>query len=130
MVARMSVAAAAIAALSLSALPLLAGGETRTTPKQDRLPAPADVAERVIPAQADASVNLCGKRDSMVADLARQFQEAPLATGMVDEKAVLEIFVSASGSWTILATGTDGMSCVLAVGEGFEPSRSVAGRDA
>ncbi len=32
----------------------------------------------------------------------------------------MEIFVSPAGTWTILATGTDGLSCVLAVGEGFD----------
>lgn len=125
-------AAAAVAAtISLSALSFVTAGETEQTFKQDRLPQPSAVSERLqaspIPPQAgptppQAGLSLCGERDAMVADLAEQFHEAPLATGMVDEKAVLEIFVSAAGSWTILATGTDGKSCVMAVGEGFEPS--------
>ena len=50
-----------------------------------------------------------------------------LATGLVDENAMMEIFVSPSGTWTILATGTDGVSCVLAVGEGFEANTQIAG---
>ncbi|MFN3547412.1 MAG: hypothetical protein ACK4U0_07960 [Mesorhizobium sp.] len=67
-----------------------------------------------------SSVNLCGDRNQMVRDLDREFHEQPLATGLVDKDAVMEIFVSPGGTWTILATGTDGLSCVMAVGEGFD----------
>lgn len=113
------IAATAIAAtVSLSALSFVIAGEPDR--KQDRLPQPAQVSEQLV--QTQAGLSLCGERQSMVSDLAEQFHEAPLATGLVDENAVLEIFVSARGSWTILATGTDGQSCVMAVGEGFEPS--------
>lgn len=70
-----------------------------------------------------SSLNLCGDRNQMVRDLDREFREQPLASGLVDKDAVMEIFVSAGGTWTILATGTDGLSCVMAVGEGFDTSK-------
>lgn len=74
------------------------------------------------PAPATTSLNLCGERDQMVRDLGREFREQPIASGLVDKDAVMEIFVSPGGTWTILATGTDGLSCVMAVGEGFDTS--------
>lgn len=117
------VAAAAIAAtISLSALSYVVAGEPDRATKQDRIPQPSAISERLVQAEPQTGLSLCGEREAMVSDLAEQFHESPLATGLVDEKAVLEIFVSAAGSWTILATGTDGQSCVMAVGEGFEPS--------
>lgn len=73
-------------------------------------------------APAPSGANLCGDRNQMVRDLDREFHEQPLATGLVDKDAVMEIFVSPGGTWTILATGTDGLSCVMAVGEGFDTS--------
>ena len=75
----------------------------------------------------EAAFPACGDRESVVADLAAQFHEAPLAQGMIDEKALMEMFVSDEGTWTILATGTDGMTCVIAVGEGFQPMPKVIG---
>lgn len=63
---------------------------------------------------------LCAQRDRLVRDLAQLFDETPLAVGQVDNQAVVEIFASGSGSWTILATGTDGVSCIVTAGEGFD----------
>jgi hypothetical protein len=56
----------------------------------------------------------------MVKSLSDKFKENPAALGQIDGSAVVEIFVSDNGTWTILATGTDGKSCVLSAGEGFE----------
>lgn len=126
--AHVRLATAAIAAtLSLSALSFVIAGEPDRAAKQDRLPQPSAISERSPQERPQSSISLCGERDAMVTDLAEQFHESPLATGLVDESAVLEIFVSAAGSWTILATGTDGKSCVMAVGEGFEPAMPAPG---
>lgn len=73
---------------------------------------------------------MCGDRGQMVADLEQQFSEQPMAVGQVDSNAVVEIFVSETGSWTIIATGTDGVSCVVSAGEGFESTTLVRGVDA
>jgi hypothetical protein len=72
----------------------------------------------------------CGDRATMVGKLAEEFRENPMAVGMVDQSAVLEIFVSDEGTWTILATGTDGVSCVLSAGEGWESKSLVIGAGA
>ena len=80
--------------------------------------------------QADMSaVAMCGERAAVLSELEQQFDEAPVAVGQVDASAVVEILVSESGSWTILATGTDGMSCIVSAGEGFESTMAVSGLD-
>ncbi|MEP9387361.1 hypothetical protein [Mesorhizobium sp. KR9-304] len=64
--------------------------------------------------------SFCANRTEMVKSLSDKFKENPAALGQIDGSAVVEIFVSDNGTWTILATGTDGKSCVLSAGEGFE----------
>jgi hypothetical protein len=82
------------------------------------------------PAFADEAQNLCGARNEIVTKLSSHYQEQPTAVGMVDKNAVLEVFVSDNGTWTIIATGTDGNSCVLSSGEGWQSTTLVAGKDA
>lgn len=72
----------------------------------------------------------CGKRTEIVAKLAADFKEKSMAVGRVDESAVVEVFVSTDGTWTILATGTDGNSCVVSAGEGWDSKILIRGEDA
>jgi hypothetical protein len=77
-----------------------------------------------------ASMSMCGDREQVVGELQQTFSEAPMAVGQVDGNAVVEIFASSEGSWTILATGTDGVSCIISAGDGFESTTLVRGVDA
>ena len=72
------------------------------------------------PAATTTTANFCAERTEMVKSLAEQFKENPAAVGVINPSAVVEVFVSPDGSWTILATGTDGKSCVLSAGVGWE----------
>ena len=110
---------AAIIAVSAAAIAAQDHVLTNGEPVPERF-AYTEVAAAPAPATTTTSLNLCGERNQMVRDLDREFREQPLASGLVDKDAVMEIFVSPSGTWTILATGTDGLSCVMAVGEGFD----------
>jgi hypothetical protein len=76
------------------------------------------------------AMEMCGERNQVLAELDQQFREKPMAVGQVDGSAVVEILVSESGTWTILATGTDGKSCIVSAGEGFESTTLVRGVDA
>lgn len=96
--------------------------------------ASATSPETATPAPQAAQANMldmamCGEREAVLSELAQQFKEKPMAVGQVDGNAVVEILVSQSGSWTILATGTDGMSCIVSAGEGFESTTLVRGLD-
>lgn len=73
---------------------------------------------------------ICGERESIVQSLTQQFKEEAQAVGVVDENAVLEIFVSDAGTWTIIATGTDGNSCLVSSGEGWDSKSMIIGVDA
>ena len=79
---------------------------------------------------AEDNANLCGQRVEIVSKLSEHYKEQPQAVGMVDQNAVLEVFVSNNGTWTIIATGTDGKSCVLSSGDGWQATNFVAGKDA
>jgi len=77
------------------------------------------VPDATVPDQS-AEISNCGPRDEIVAQLGSVFQEAPSGMGMIDPTAVVEVFVSNAGTFTILASGTDGNSCILASGEGWD----------
>lgn len=65
-------------------------------------------------------VDNCAPRGEIVSALSEKFRENPAAVGQVNQNAVVEVFVSDSGTWTIIATGTDGKSCIVSSGEGWE----------
>ena len=68
---------------------------------------------------------------SSLSILARQDLHQALSNsmGLIDPTAVVEVFVSEAGTFTILASGTDGTSCILASGEGWDGATRIAGRD-
>ncbi|MDF1599182.1 hypothetical protein PZ895_05245 [Mesorhizobium sp. YIM 152430] len=72
----------------------------------------------------------CSDHASVVAALAETFQEKQFAFGVIGHMAIMEIFVSESGSWTILVTDVQGKSCIIAAGENWETTSEIAGIDA
>ena len=74
--------------------------------------------------------SLCAERSELVESLEDKFKENPAAVGQINGDAVIEVFVSEKGTWTILATGTDGKSCVLSAGEDFEINVALLGEGA
>ncbi|WP_274423279.1 hypothetical protein [Chelativorans sp. YIM 93263] len=70
--------------------------------------------------QATSENNVCAPREDLVAQLDAQFAERQKAVGLLGEQAVMEVYASDQGSWTILSTDTDGTSCIIAAGEGWD----------
>lgn len=70
--------------------------------------------------RATTQSNVCAPREDLVAQLGNQFNEDQKAIGMIGEQAVMEVFASDAGTWTILTTDTSGTSCIVAAGEGWE----------
>jgi hypothetical protein len=62
----------------------------------------------------------CGTRAEIVKNFPKNSRKAPQSVGVVNQDAVVEVCVSENGSWTIIASGTDGKSCVLSSGEDWE----------
>jgi hypothetical protein len=101
---------------------------------------PAVVAALAVPTAAIAAPPAptgalpCGERAAMVATLEDRYGERAVATGLETSGQLVEVFASPrTGSWTILATGPDGTSCIMAVGEHYErlapPTDATARRD-
>ncbi|WP_265517799.1 hypothetical protein [Nitratireductor luteus] len=72
--------------------------------------------------QATGEVAVCAPRDALVGQLENQFDERQKAMGLLGQKAVMEVFISRHGTWTILTTDTNGNSCILAAGESWDDS--------
>ncbi|WP_370399953.1 hypothetical protein [Sulfitobacter sp. JB4-11] len=60
----------------------------------------------------------CAPRDDIVARLGEQYAETLTARGLQDETTLMEIFTSStSGSYTVLLSRADGISCVVSTGD-------------
>lgn len=69
------------------------------------------------PAWAQA---LCGDRDEIVSRLESGYEESASALGIVGSGGVVELYTSDEGSWTLLMTQPNGVTCLLAAGESWE----------
>ena len=64
---------------------------------------------------------MCGDRNFAVRVLADKHGESKVATGMVNENYPTEIYTTIYGStWTILLTGTDSRSCLVATDQNLK----------
>jgi len=69
--------------------------------------------------KASAQGLQCGNRDQMVKTLDKRFKENRFAMGLSSSVTLLELFVSKNGTWTILSTRANGISCVMAAGKSW-----------
>ena len=61
---------------------------------------------------------VCMPHEAAVANLEQNFGQQVAGIGLAGRgQAMVELFVGSSGSWTILVTRTNGMSCVASSGE-------------
>ncbi|MEE8202307.1 MAG: hypothetical protein V3S95_00490 [Alphaproteobacteria bacterium] len=71
------------------------------------------------PAMAQESAP-CVKRSDFLKHLSSNYDEAPVAMGVTASGRVLEVVASDHGSWTIIVTMPNGISCGIASGESWE----------
>lgn len=69
------------------------------------------------PAQAQGR---CAPHGAILKVLAGKYQENRHALGLINEKAVMEVFISPKGTWTMLVTDQRGLSCIIAAGDAWE----------
>jgi len=85
-------------------------------------------------ATAASAVEPCGRRSDLVALLKDHFGEIVVAQGLSSRGHLVEVLVSPAGSWTILLSRADGLSCLVDEGEPWVtaapagPSRDTAQR--
>ncbi len=63
---------------------------------------------------------LCLLRADAVTQLNGKYKEQVVGRGLVEDgRAMFELFVSESGTWTVVVTDTKGRSCLVGGGEGW-----------
>ena len=76
------------------------------------------------PAKTQPHLKHCGKRDDVVKLLDSKYQEQLTGFGVAGQSNIVEVYVSKNGSFTILATTTDGTTCIIAAGQSWEKVKS------
>lgn len=72
------------------------------------------------PAHADEQPQ-CGPRAAVVKTLADKYAETRRSIGISANNLVMEVYAAeASGTWTITVTTPQGMTCLVASGQGYE----------
>lgn len=72
----------------------------------------------------------CAERGAIVARLADAYGQVRTGGAAAGALAFYEVFASAdTGTWTILLSGLNGISCIMAAGEGWEPVAASAAPD-
>lgn len=82
-----------------------------------------------MPSAAQAQM-VCDDRGTVVSTLDKGYSEKPVSMGLSSNGAVVEVFVSETGTFTIIMTRPSGLSCLVAAGENWEdlPERLVGAK--
>ena len=67
----------------------------------------------------------CASRVEFLKHLSANFKEAPVAMGLTANGGLLEVVASKDGSWTIIVTTPNGLSCGVASGESWQSTAEV-----
>ncbi|MGB3408544.1 MAG: hypothetical protein WBA67_13750 [Jannaschia sp.] len=90
-----------------------------------RLPLAAAAAVSLtssFPTTTLAQMQSCAPRDVVVSRLNKSYGENFSGGGLQGNSAVIEVWTSPEdGTWTILMTRSDGISCVMAAGTDWQP---------
>ncbi len=63
---------------------------------------------------------MCGPRNNVVANLEKGYSEHPVSMGLASNGAVIEVFLSEAGTFTIVMTRPNGLSCLMAAGKDWQ----------
>jgi len=77
-------------------------------------------AALILAGRGAVAETLCGTRDTVLKQLASEYQEAPIGIGLASNGAVVELLTSSSGSWTLLVTTPRGPTCLMGTGEAWQ----------
>ncbi len=77
------------------------------------------------PASAQGGPAVCRARDGLLSQLESKYGEVPVAigvTGGAGGGALIELLTAKDGiTWTLILTSPQGLSCLIASGEGWRP---------
>ncbi len=67
-----------------------------------------------------AAQQVCTARGDLVKMLGDKYKEAPAGQGLVGDRAMLEVYVSDKGTFTIVSSYPNGVACIIAAGNNWE----------
>jgi len=67
-----------------------------------------------------ANAAICSERKKFTAYLSKKYNEQPKAVGLVSNSGMMEVYVSEQGTWSILMTSPNGITCLIAAGDNWE----------
>ena len=69
---------------------------------------------------AFAQSQQCEQRQKVLGHLAQKYHEMPVAVGVTSSGGLVEVLSTGDGdTWTIIVSQPNGMSCLVAAGEGW-----------
>lgn len=69
------------------------------------------------PAQA---LSACGERQPILDALAQKYAEHRRAFGVMGQSGLVELYVSKTGTWTVIVSSPGGRACIVAAGHSWE----------
>lgn len=67
-----------------------------------------------------AAAPQCDDRDNVIEVLRQKYHEEPVALGVTHNGGLVEVLTTGNGStWSIIVTTPQGMSCLVAAGQGW-----------
>jgi hypothetical protein len=83
-------------------------------------------AMAVYPNPADSQlVANCADRSQVIEFLAQKYTEKPAAVGLINQRAVMEVYAADNGTWTLVVTDVAGRSCVILAGTSWETTAPI-----
>jgi hypothetical protein len=67
--------------------------------------------------QTGARPSVCGDRSAVLTTLGGRYAEKTVSMGLAGNGTVVEVLSSEDGTWTIIMTAPNGVSCLLAAGD-------------
>lgn len=71
-------------------------------------------------AGAAQAQQVCTMRADLVKMLGDKYKEAATGQGLVGDKAILEVYTSEKGTFTIVSSFPNGVACIVAAGNSWE----------
>jgi hypothetical protein len=73
-----------------------------------------------LPASAEVQQPVCGIHQDVLQWFKHAYSETPVSIGLTTNGAVIEVLKSPEGTWTIVMTQPNSVSCLMAAGEGWQ----------
>ncbi len=84
-------------------------------------------AALVLAASSAFAAPQCNSRGKVLELLSKKYSEAPVAVGVTNNGGLVEVLSTGDGNtWSMIITSPQGMSCLVAAGEGWRSIEQIA----